>query len=469
MPSITATASRERKIIGLVISGMGVATFLLAREVAGIWVALGSCAVLVVSGLLVKRSCYLFNLRRGTITAFWYVTYLAMIFFPAFVVYSEQGGPYRARFLFAVESVLITVPLGWLLASAWSRFRREEIDFFFEMPVENGADDKLLLRRFWLFLAVCLGLTVAYVVEVQTIPLFYLLSNPGEVFQAAVAREESLKLLDSPLTYFYYVARGLLYPILILIALGTYLRRRQTKWLLMLAVALCGGLFFASLSLAKAPVATIFLVVGIFFYLYNHGTLSKKAVIITLAFLLLFPLFVTLYEYSDESVGPLVAIGAVGYRLFFIPAEVVYYYFEFFPHQVNYLHGRSIDKFARLMGEQPFDTPNAVGNYAAYEGIESVSANGAFICDMNADFGMWGVVLGGILAGVVMQATQILLLRRKKTVASLACFAFLTVAFWFLNSTSLPVVLASDGVILSLLIMWYLDTSGHGARVVAEA
>ena len=415
---------------------------------------------------MAQRSCYLFNVRRGTITAFWYLTYLVMIFFPAFIVYSGEVGPYRARYLFAVESVLLTVPAGWWLADSWARFQREEIDLFFELPVQAGATDRVLFRRLWLFLLVCMGLTVAYMREVGTIPLFYMLRNPGELFQAALLREESFKLLNSRLIYFYSLVRGLLYPFLILVALGAYLRFRERKWLFSLVIALSGGVFFASLSLAKAPVAMIFLLGGIFLYFYNHGSVSRKAIILTLVLLLVFPLFVVIYGSSSAAVGPLVAVADVANRLFFIPAQVVYYYFEFFPNQVNYLHGRSIDKFARLIGEKPFDTTNAVGDYAMYQGIESVSANGAFICDMNADFGMWGVLLGGIAAGVVMQAVQILILRRRKTVVTLACFSFLTVAFWFLNSTSLPVVLASNGVILSLLMMAYLD---HSRRDAAAA
>ncbi len=435
-------------------------TFVLAAEMAGATVAFASCLVLFLSSLLVRQSCYVLNFRRGTITTFWYLGYLAMIFFPAFVIYFEQEGPYRAKYLFAVESVLITVPLGWSIANLYSRFRREEIDSYFEVPVEDTEAGRSLVRRWWLFLVICLALTAAYILEVKSIPLFYLISNPGEAFQAALLREESFKLLDSPLIYFYQLARAVFYPLLILIAVGFYLRFRTRSWLLMLLLASSSGLFFASLTLAKAPVAVIFLLIGIFFYLYNHGSLSRKIVALTLALVLVFPVFVVTYAFTDasgSSVGLMTAMVAIGSRLFSIPAETVYYYFEIFPARVNYLHGRSIDKFARITGQQPFDTANEVGVYAFNEGVESITANAAFIADMNADFGMSGVLIGGVLAGVIMQAVQISLLRRKKTIVNLAVFSFLVIAFWFLESTSLPVVLASNGVILALLLSWFLE------------
>jgi oligosaccharide repeat unit polymerase len=445
---------------GLALFSGFVGTFWLAAEMAGVSVAIASCLVLSVSAMLVRRSCYVFNIRRGTITAFWYITYLAMIFFPAFGVYSDQEGPYRAKYLFAVESVLITVPLGWWLANLWSGFRREEIDRFFESSLEDTVTGRMLMRRFWLSLVICLAFTGAYLAEVKAIPLFYLIRNPGEAFQAAILREESFKLLDSPLLYFYQLVRAVFYPILILIALGSYLRFRQRRWLVMLIAASSSGLFFASLTLAKAPVALIFLLIGVFLYLYRRGSLSRKTVAIVLVLVFMFPLFVVTFAFSGgsgEIVTPLAAMIAIGSRLFSIPSEAVYYYFEYFPGQVNYLHGRSIDKLARIMGKPPFDTANAIGLYAFNAGLESVTENAAFIGDLNADFGMWGVVLGGVLAGVVMQAVQILILRRRKTVVTLACFSFLIIAFWFLQSTSLPVVLASNGVILTLVLGWYFD------------
>lgn len=443
----------------LLLSSMCVGTLWLAQQMADTAIAFASCLTLIVSWLLVRRSCYFFNLRRMTITGFWYFSYLAMLFFPAFVVYSDQEGLYRARYLFAVESVLITVPLGWWLASACYGFRVEEIDFFFEQPVERGRADSRLMGRCWVLLGICFLLTVAYMFDVETIPLFYLLRNPGAFMEAALLREEAFKLLNSPLTYFYYITRGLLFPLVILVALGSYLGSRQRKWLLTFLVAAGGGLFFAALSVAKSPVAVVILLVGILLYLLNHGRMSRKAIAITLILVLLFPLGVIVYGYAGDSIGLAVIMVGVGRRLFYLPAEIVYYYFEYFPDQVHYLHGRSIDKFAHAIGATPFDTTNAVGIYAYPRGLESVSANGAFIADLNADFGMWGVITGGILAGVIMQSVQIFLLRRRKTVVTLACFSFLMVAFWLLESTSLPVVLASDGVILSLLIAWYLERS----------
>jgi hypothetical protein len=171
---------------------------------------------------------------------------------------------------------------------------------------------------------------------------------------------------------------------------------------------------------------------------------------------LLFPIVVISVAYQDVAdVG--FVFQAMSERLFYIPSEAVYYYFEVFPSHHEFLHGRSIDKFARLMGWLPFDSANYVGMYEDPTGLESVSDNAAFIADLNADFGMLGVLLGGILTGFIMQWFHIFAVRRKKTIITVALYAFLVYMFWFLNSTSLPIVLASNGVILICLISWWFE------------
>jgi len=448
---------RNRKILLIIVFLGIVGTFVLADWVADPYIATLTCVVLGLSLRLATKSCYIFDLRRVGITSFWYLTYLAMIFLPAFIVYFDQPGLFRDRYLFAVESVLLTVPLGWWFATWIWCFSREEIDSFFQSPVVDDVPDRTLLLRCWLFLTACLLLMGAYVIEVKTLPLFYLIKHPGDAAELALLREDSFKLLNSPLSHAYYWVREVFFPLLVAVSLAGYLHLRGRKWLFTFAVASTAGLAFAAFSLAKAPVALIVLVSGLMYYLYRQGRPGRKAIAVVLILIFLFPVAVVAYASRSDSTTAWVVLGAIGYRLFYIPTEGVYFYFEIFPSHIPYLHGRAIDKFAKLMGMQYFDTPNVVGTYAFPQGLESVSANAAFIADLNADFGMAGVLLGGILTGMVMQGIQIFVLRRRKTVATLALFAFLIAVFWFLNSTALIIVLLSNGGIPALAITWFLD------------
>lgn len=276
----------------------------------------------------------------------------------------------------------------------------------------------------------------------------------------AILREESFKLLDSPFGYIYSLLRTVLYPFLIMVALGAYLSSRRKKWLWWSVIAGAAGILFSSLTLAKAPVATIFLMVSLFLYFYRHGKVGSRFVGGFLILILLFPVIVgsAIYTGTGLSFTQLgVILVAMGDRLFHIPAEMVYYYFEFFPKQMGFLHGRSINMLSLLFGMKHVDTPNVVGLYAFPHALASITANAAFIGDMYADFGFLGVLLGGVLAGLIMQSLHIYLVRRRKTITTLAAYAFLVVTFGFLYATALPQILASNGALLVLLLAWAFD------------
>jgi oligosaccharide repeat unit polymerase len=452
-------ATKNNQLIGWGLTATG--TFAVAANLVNIQTALASSAVICASYLLLRYATIrIFNFRRMTIMSFWYWTYLAMIFIPAFFVYADQIGPYRVTYLFAVESVLLTVPLGAFVASRLLHFGLHEEESFFRAPIVDCWIGPRFVRLYKLLLFLAFGLIALYLTEVKTVPLLYLIRNPGEYLQLALLREDALKLLDSHFTYAYVVLGGTLLPFLVLISLGCYLRTKQRRWRRMFFLSAFTGIFYASLTLAKSPVAAIFLMIAFFLYFYRGGTISRKVLASFLVLILAFPLFVVLGIYSGTDVGPLEAAGAIGTRMLVKPSEVVYYYFEVFPSHVGYLYGRSVGKLAWLLGSPYFDSPNYVGVYGfkGPEVVDSISANGAFIGNLNADFGIWGVLLGGVLAGMVLQASHIYLMRRRKDVPTLACYAFLVFAFWNLQNTALPVVLATDGVLLSLILRWMFES-----------
>ena len=435
-----------------------VLTYLFARSNAGEGVAFGSCTVLGLSYFLVSKSCKLFAIDRITIASFWYLTYLAMIFFPAFYIFRDQPGPYRSTFLIAVESVLITVPLGWYWATSGSAFLQAETDSYFRRQVEDVRATPQLYRGLVALLAISILLTILYLLEVRTIPLLYLFGNFGDFWELMLLREESFKLLNSPLSYFYAVNRDVLFPFLITASLIAFLRTRHRQWLILLLLTLGFGIFYASLTLAKAPVATIFLMMMIAGYLFSGGYLSRTLVAAGLILIFAFPIFVVVsVARPEDHVGVEGAFAAVAERLFYLPAEVVYFYFEVFPGQMHYLHGSSIDKLTWLTGQPYFNTANYVGRYAYPEYYETVNANGAFVANLNADFGLPGVFLGGVLAGYIMQKMHIFLVRARKTIPNVASYGFLIFAFWTLHSSPLPIVLASGGALLVLIFKWFIE------------
>lgn len=447
-------------ILGGGIIALGGIAFQLYSEDALLFTMSGF--ILIFSCILMHRSVRLFHFRRLTIPGFWYLTYLAMIYIPSFFVYYDVQGRSRHIYLFAVHSVLLTVPFGMIIVNRIRNFQPVEIHRYFEKPLKEYAVGLHHFTLIGLGVVMALGLVAMHVSEMGTIPLFYMIQNPGDALVTSLLRENALKLLNSPFTYFYTLLINVGYPFLILTTLGYFLITRQFKWFVLFCIAASSGLLYMALGTAKGPAAAVIVQISLFIYLYRRGTFSKKAFILSHVLIFVFPLVVVMS--SHESTLDL-ALWSLGQRLFYSPALTVYWYFELFPGHTDYLYGMSIGRLAWLLGVEPFDTPN----YVAMEGLrmrmESANANGAFIGNLNADFGIVGVLCGGVVAGVLMQMIQVSLLRYPKTVFNLVVYAFCVFAFWNLHSTALPVVLMTNGVLFVLVFSWLIQRSINMLRI----
>jgi oligosaccharide repeat unit polymerase len=422
------------------------------------------------SGLLIVASLWmmhrlvgLFNLRQLTIPAFFYFLYLAIILTPGFFIFKEEITSSRWRFLFGIESVVVTVPLGIWLANLFLGFGRQETANYFRRSVALeplGTSANLLYIA---FLVLALVLVLMNLWETPVIPLFFLIRNPGDFLTVAVLREDSFKLLNSHLTYAYYVLRGTVFPFLIMVAFGRYRHQKQELWRRLFLISLFLGVFYAAITIEKSIVAAILGVLAVFYYLFKGGKLGKMAALLVPLLFLSFPLIVILLAYHGSEGGTLQgALQAIGYRLFYSPAHVVYGYFEVFPAVIPFQHGASIVKLAHLMGWKAVDIPNLVGLYMTEgQDLDTLTANSCFIGNFNADFGLPGVVLGGVLAGFLMQSVNVYLCRKPKTVVNLAAYAICMWAFGLLVASALSTVMLSGGVTFSLVLRWLFKARGR--------
>ncbi|HTW24579.1 MAG TPA: oligosaccharide repeat unit polymerase [Candidatus Baltobacteraceae bacterium] len=427
-----------------------------------------SAVVVLCSFWAMHRLVGLFNLRQITAPAFFYYLYFAVILVPGFFLFADEVTPSRWRFLFGIESVLLSVPAGIAIANVLLRFGKRSIARYFRRPVEPELPGPSDTRLFVLFFALSLAFMAINIWETPAIPLFYLLRNPGETIVAAMLREDAFKLLHSHLTYVYAVVRGIVFPFLILVAYGRNRLDPARRWRWLFWATLAAGLFYAALTIEKSPVAAVFGLLILFYYLLRGGRVGRWASIGAPVLFLCFPLAVILLAYHGSEGGTLEgAFQAIGVRLFYSPAQIVYAYFEVFPAVIPFQHGASVAKIATLFGWKVVDIPNAVGMYMKTGGdLDTISSNSCFIGNMNADFGLPGVVIGGILAGFVMQGVSAYMCRRPKTPVNVAAHAICIWALGMLVTSALPMALLSGGVTFAVLLAWIF---GHRRRVPSGA
>lgn len=408
----------------------------------------------VTSAWIMQKSIGVFSLRRLTIPGFWYLTYLAMIFIPSHFIFFEQTHAARYSYIFAVVSILVAVPFGVIFVNMLLRFKRSEIENYYTAPIIQ--EKRMRMRsiiRYMVILSVAIGIVILYIFEVKTIPLFVMFQCKGDVISLDLLREESLKLLVSPFRYLYHLFRDFVYPLMIIIALGYYLYSQKRAWLYLFLGTFIVGILYAAFSLAKFPPSSIILLTFIFLYLFYSGKVSKRIIMIGLVMFLAFPTTMILVGQPEKTI-PSVVITIVE-RIFLAPANVLYYYYEVVPEQVNFLYGQTMGKLTWLIGLDYFDISNYVAQYInPAQPIKSGSANAAFIGDLYANFSMLGVLLGGVLIGAFMQLIQIhLLIRQKKTVLNVAAYAFLMYEFMLLNILPLTSVIIFSGMPILLILM----------------
>jgi len=424
-----------------------------------------SMAIVAVSLWMMHRLCGVFDLTRITIPSFFYDLYVVSILVPGFFIFADEVTSSRLRFLIGIESVLITVPVGISIANLLWGFERRQVTGFFERAVPSEPLGRPAVTLFVVFLGFGALFVAINLVQMGTVPLFYLIRNPGEALIAAMLREDSFKLLNSHFTYIFGVLRGVIFPFLIVLAYGRYRRQGRRTWRWLFWITLLLGVFYASLTIEKSPVAAIFGLLFIFYYLYRGGRIGRIAAISSIVLFLCFPLMVVLLAYHGTQGGTLQgALQALGSRLFYSPAQIVYAYFEVFPAVIPFQHGASIAKIATILGWKTVDIPNAVGLYMTLGGdLDTITANSCFIGNLNADWGLPGVFVGGVVAGFAMQAVNIYLCRRPKTVVNIAAHAICMWAFGLLVTTALPTILLSGGVSIALILAWIFGRDSRDA------
>src|ERR1700683_1407254 len=260
-----------------------------------------SALVMVTSFWWMHHLVGAFNFRRVNISTFYYWMYVAVIITPGFFIYHDEISPGKWRFLFGIESALLTVPLGIWITNFIYCFSKRETDRYFLRDVENEDFGRAALKPFLILLVASVVLVLVNLIEIPEIPLLYLIRNPGDFLNAALVREDSFKLLNSNFTYAYYVVRGTIFPFLAVLAYGRYRSGGGRNWKRLFWISLTGAVFYASLTIEKLPVAAIFAFLGLFYYLFKGGRMSRLVTIVGPILFVRFPLLVIMLSYGDTK------------------------------------------------------------------------------------------------------------------------------------------------------------------------
>ena len=307
-------------------------------------------------------------------------------------------------------------------------------------PLQVGAASR---RRFLVAAAVlAFGLMLPFVLVDSQLPkvIEYFTSNLGEFEKIALRREGGGSGF-----YLYNLALGNVIPF---VAFGLFAMllarvRGVTAWALgFLALVLIGK----AATLSKAPLAVFVLQCAIVWLLVRRLTLSWRAVGLLGFFAA--ALFIVMAWVANPSGDEIVLVlEFLFYRVFMIANEGLLEYFAAIPHAIAHSWGSQSSWIAALFQTEP-KLPTFWLVSEVHRGSIASTTTVMFMGDAWADFAWGGVVVVSFLAGAIARWIDVLLIvRRGKTVATVAGLALGHFGLFIAMSTSLTTALVTGGLL----------------------
>jgi oligosaccharide repeat unit polymerase len=389
-------------------------------------------------------------------------TFTVFLAIPAVYVYDIKSGLERDTYFAAVLSFYLLVPAGYKIigifksidAPAMKNFQRDGF-----LPEQRHDALYQLLLILLVISVLTLGL---YFIRVKAIPLFEMIRNPGDYFRLAIMREEALKLL--PVTfiekYLFNWARSIFFPIGIVGSFYLAATGSERRYKLLFLIFLLIGVFNNSLTLEKTPTAAVFVSLFVFLFL-RRNRIQLRYVLTGFVLVFAFPLWVMFsVHYGRENLISKIS-DAIFYRLFIVPSEGLYYYFNIFPKVHDFLDGASTNFFAWLQPGGTFPLANYVASIWWHNPLTSGFANVNYVGFFWADFGWPGVIIAHVLVGMIVYSLYWKLMRVSQyqknliyTIVTCVSAPLFTVNFFSVNFTS---IFFTNGYILIIILLVYFN------------
>ena len=312
--------------------------------------------------------------------------------------YNLNTNPYFISIVF----FYLFFPLGLQFANKFKEIEKNKLikmksEYFdFTNPLNLNYEILLLLFSF------CLLIVGNYLLKVNEIPLFELIKNPGEFARLALLREQALKTLgiSSIEKYLFIWVRSLFIPFGIVGSLFLADNIKKRKYWILFSLFFVMGLFINSITLEKSPIATIFFILTIYYYI-KKNEFRFKNIFIYLIIIISFPFLISYFLHFGKEDAGWIVFNSLVYRIFIIPSEVLFQYFNIFPNSHDFLYGRSTQIFSWLHHDGTFPLANYVARIWWNDPTTSGLCNANYIGSFWADFGYLGVFISTFFIGAI--------------------------------------------------------------------
>lgn len=292
--------------------------------------------------------------------------------------------------------------------------------------------------------------------------LNYFTSNAGEVEKIALRREAGGSNF-----YLYNLLLATLLPYIAFCLLVLRLKHAQyaSKWAFPFIALVALG---KAATLSKAPLAVFALQCMVVWLMMRKLTLSWQMILaLTLSSTLIFLLMSFVANPTFEEIT--LIFEFLFYRVFMIVNEGLLEYFAAIPFVIEHSWGTQFSWVAALFQAKPsLPTFWLVGE--VHRGVLGSTTTVMFMGDAWADFSWLGVVFAATTAGVIVRLIDIeLIVKRGKTVSTIAGLAMGHFGLFIALSTSLQTALFTGGLALVIPFLWMISGRNRPQRWSATA
>jgi len=387
-----------------------------------------------------------------------FISFTVLIAIPAIYVASVNSGPYSNMFMFSILSFYIFYPMGLYLGNYFHRINCKKINLLSNMSFSNSRIDIIIYEGMLILLFTSLLIFILYLLRVETIPLFLMLTDSKSYLSIWMVREESMKLLNVTFIekYFFAWLRDIFIPLGIISCLFLVVQYQKRKYFIIFSIFLLLGIINNSLTIAKAPTAALFLAITAFIFIKSKKV-SLKFIFISLIIIFSFPYLVIHLVTPPEFRAPSNLLNSLFLRVFVVPAEALYQYYEVFPSKHEFLLGKGSKLFSWLHSEGLFNAANYVAKIWWSDPTTTGNANANYLGTFWADFGWYGVIISTILIGYIIHLFYwklIVVSDYKKNIiyVSISSISVMMMSFTFISGNFTTIILTRGLLIMFLFV-----------------
>lgn len=410
------------------------------------------------------------RIKIFTITSFFYFSFIVYAYIGSVLLniiefdYEKRLGFYYLPNLIFSQWQLLSISLITLIFGFWiakvffglsnlSKINRIAINnnINYPSPKEQKALFKIIIILFS-FAIICL---IVYRNMLGFLPIESIFSNSINNKVLSILRSDATNNFSGKLYRYRFLIETM--PLLLFIIVSFLKDIGKYKWKFLYICLLIYNIFTSLMTLQKAPIIKFLLIISLIYFI-NNKIISKKT-LFKLS-LVIVPLIIFMYYFfMGQNDVPFISIMEMAtHRIFLGSVEPLFWYLKYV-EEYGLLYGLSFPNPAGIFPFEHFPLTVEISKYAGYTQLGSGivgSMPTIFIGEWYVNFGTYGVIIGSMIFGFIIQTFDIFAmtaLSKEKNIINLSIFVYYINFFSKYAETGMTVIFFDPELYLPILFI----------------